>query len=200
MRLYIVFIILFSQAALFGQNHDTSDYLVIKTGDTLHGALKYMNESGATPRLYKKFRLTDSSGKKKKIKTEDISSFRVNGIYYEGFWLSQSSEKIQLVNPKYSIDSKNGEKHFLRVVSKGALSHYELEWWEQGDAMRNSMDLLKKENDMFFMRATQGVFGLKKRILKSYFSDCPALAGKIDNKEIKDVRGIVNFYDNNCLN
>jgi hypothetical protein len=173
---------------------------VVKSGDTLFGTLEYLDTRSVTSRFYKKFRLTNAEGKKEKIKQEEISSFRADGIIYELFWLSQSSERIQLVNPKYAIDSENGEKHFLRVVSKGPLSHYKLEWWEQGDARQYEMDLLKKENDYFLIRATQGIFGLKKQVLKSYFSDCPELAKKIEDKEIKDVYDVVSFFDDKCLN
>lgn len=61
------------------------------------------------------------------------------------------------------------------------------------------MDLLKKSGDPSFTRATQGVFGLKRRTLGNYFADCPDLSEKIAQKEQKAASELVDIYEANCV-
>ena len=193
----LLLLFLFSQTFLFAQKSHTSDYLVLISGDTIHGDIQHVNDNKTT--YYKKIRLTETNGNKKKYKRKDVLSFQVNNTIYEGFWLSQSSEKMALFNSRYTINSKNGERYFLRVISKGVLSHYHLEWFEQGESGVMWMDLLKKENEPFFIRATQGIFGLKKKVLIKYFQNCLNLKEQITQKQLKTVAQVVDFYNNYCL-
>lgn len=192
-------LLLSTSTLLNAQSSNTLDYLVLNFGDTLYGTVKHINDRGVTPEYYKKIRLTDAYNKKKKYKRKDVSAFRVNNITYEGFWLNQSSQKIVFLNPKYDIDPQNGEKYFLRVISKGKLSHYELEWWEQGESTLMWMDLLKKEKDPFFIRGTQGLLGLKRQLLVSYFANCPDLKEQIKKRQLNKIRQVVDFYNSHCI-
>ncbi|HAS43875.1 MAG TPA: hypothetical protein DCS93_25585 [Microscillaceae bacterium] len=191
-------LLLFTFSTLKAQTSHSLDYIVLNTGDTLYGKVKHINQRKVSPRYYKKIRFTDTQGKRKKYKRSDIAAFRANNTHYEGVWLSQSSRGVILINPRYDIDPQNGEKHFLRVISKGKLGHYYLEWWEQGESGSSWMDLLKKEGDQFFIRATQGLFGLKRKTLAKYFSNCPALKEQIQQKRIRKISQVVNFYNKHC--
>jgi hypothetical protein len=62
------------------------------------------------------------------------------------------------------------------------------------------MDLLIKWEDAYFIRSTQGIFGLKKKTLSKYFDDCPELVRQIESKELKKVPEVVNFYNSYCKN
>jgi hypothetical protein len=192
-------LLLSTQASLVAQTSNTLDYLVLNIGDTLYGNVKHIDQRGLNPKYYKKIRLTDTYGKKKKYKRKVVSAFRVNNTSYEGFWLNQSSQKIIFLNPKYDINPQKGEKYFLRVVSKGKLSHYELEWWDQEESTLLRMDLLKKEEDQFFIRATQGLLGLKRKVLVNYFPNCPDLKEQIKQRQLKEVWQVVDFYNSNCI-
>ena len=194
------FLGLSAMTTLSGQADHHGDYLILNVGDTLYGKVEHINRRGASANFYKKIRVTNAKGKRKKFKRGDVESFRVDGVRYEGFWLSQSSDRIVLINPKYDIDRENGERYFLRIISLGRLSHYQLEWWEQGEASINWMDLLIKWEDAYFIRSTQGIFGLKKKTLSKYFDDCPELVRQIESKELKKVPEVVNFYNSYCEN
>ncbi len=187
------------QAISNAQNSKHTDFVVLNSADTLYGLVEHIHSKSVSPRFYKKIRLTDHSKKRRQFKRKDVLAFQAEGAIYQSFWLSQSSEKIKLLNPRYEIDSKNGEQHFLKLISKGKLSHYHLEWWEQGESALLSMDLLKKEKSPFFIRATQGVFGLKFKVLADYFADCPELNAQMKQKQFKQVGEIVDFYNSNCL-
>ncbi len=192
-------LLLSTQTSLVAQTSHTIDYLVLNVGDTLYGKVKHIDEGSVNPKYYKKIRFTDTHGKQKKYKRKDISAFRVNNTIYEGFWLNQSSQKIIFLNPKYDIDPQKGEQIFLKMISKGKLSHYELEWWEQGESTLWWMDLLKKEEDQFFIRATQGLLGLKRKVLINYFSNCPELKEQIEQRQLNKVWQVVHFYNSKCI-
>jgi hypothetical protein len=146
----------------------------------------------------KKMRLTDSNGKRKKYKTKTIKAFRSKDQIYNAFWLDNSSKKIVFFNPIYTFNFENGEKAFLKVITKGALSQYRLECWEQGESLLMSIELLKKANDSFFMRADQGLLGLRRKALTKYFKYCAELSAQIKSKTLKTVWEGVTFYIEKC--
>ncbi|MEN1784190.1 MAG: hypothetical protein AAGF77_03535 [Bacteroidota bacterium] len=189
--LFCLPILLFSQTPAL-------DYLVLRTGDTLYGKVGYIREDKPNSGFFKKIRLTTTTGKRKKIKREAIACFKAKGFYYEGFWLRQSSGINSLFRPRYYIDNYEGTFDFLRVVTKGALSHYELEWFDQGNSTLWSMALLKKEGDSYFIRADQGLFGLKRKTLTQYFQDCSELSTALSQKKIKEVYEVIDFYNDYC--
>lgn len=197
--LFSLFLLLiFAQISVIAQNDSPQDFLVLRTGDTLYGTVAHINTKSVSPKFYKKIRLAGTHGKLKKFKRSEVLSFQANADLYEQFLLSQSSEKITLSNPKYNIDQQNGELCFLKRIRKGKLSHYLLEWFEQGDATPYSMDLLKKEQDSYLIRATQGLLGLKKKVLTNYFTDCPLLQENLREKKLNTVTQVVDFYTTNC--
>ncbi len=174
------------------------DFLVLNSGDTLYGLVQHIDERGVSPKFHKKLRLQDVDGKKKKFHRKDVKSFSAERQVYESFWLKQSSDRISLDNPRYNITSHGGEQYFLKRISQGSLSHYQLEWWEQGESGLMSMDLLKKENDSFLIRATQGVFGLKKKALATFFADCTEVKAQIEQGKVKQVWEVVDLYKAQC--
>jgi hypothetical protein len=195
----VLIISLYISIGSFAQTYDALDYLVLKTGDTIYGNIEYKKDSGVNYKYLNKIRLTNALGKQKRYKRDQVVAFRTNNLIYEGFWLNQESERLVLLNPRYNMDNENSDYYFLKVMSKGNLSYYQLEWWEQGESLLMSMDLIKKEKDQFFIRATQGLFGLKRKVLSSYFNGCPGLVLKIQQKQLNQVFQVVDYYNNNCV-
>ncbi len=60
------------------------------------------------------------------------------------------------------------------------------------------MDLFKKEEDQLFIRATQGLLGLKRKVLMDYFSNCPNLQEQIQQKHLTKPWQVVEFYNGHC--
>lgn len=60
------------------------------------------------------------------------------------------------------------------------------------------MELLKKGNDSVFIRADQGLPGLKRKVLTTYFKNCPELSVQIKSKTLKTVWEVVPFYNEKC--
>lgn len=195
----IVFFLLIIQSASSANNAKELDYVVLFNGDTLQGSVIHVNKKSFSPRYLKKIRYTDTNKKSHKINRKEILAFRVDGVIYESFWLKRSSKKFTLDNPIYTINQKSGKQHFLRLVNSGIISHYQLEWWEQGESTPMSMDLLKKEQDQFLIRATQGVFGLKRKTLSRYFSECAELRSGIEQRRYNTIQEIIDKYNTGCL-
>lgn len=179
------------------QAKSNADFVVLHTGDTLFGKVSHINTSGVSDTYYKKIRLTELNGKRRKISRKKICAFRSNNMNYEAFLLKETTRIFRL-NTTYSIVNKKGKLHFLKVISKGALSHYQLEWIEQGTSNIQSMDLLIKTNDLFFIRATQGIMGIKSNVLIEYFADCPLIQSEISKKKFSSISEITQFYNSVC--
>lgn len=194
----LVFLMLTIKTTLLAQISTTSDYIVLITEDTIYGTIKNIDLYNTTSKFNKRLKFISANGKRKKIKREEVLVFKYGNDVYESFWLYQSSDKITFVNPRYDIDEKRGKQHFLKVVSKGKISHYLLEWVDGEFSSVSSMSLLKKETDLFLIRADQGVLGLKRKVLGEYFTNCPDLQQKITEKLITEVVEVVDFYNTYC--
>jgi len=70
------------------QTNHHSDYLLLRTGDTLYGSITYKKDSGVNYKFLKKIRLTNALGKQKRYKREQVAAFRTNNYVYEGFCLN----------------------------------------------------------------------------------------------------------------
>ncbi|UII75766.1 hypothetical protein LV716_16110 [Flagellimonas sp. HMM57] len=197
---FFMLVLLSANTFVSAQNGQQNDYLVLQTGDTLYGKVGYINEKAVNRDFHKKIRLTDAQGKTKKYNWKQVSGFRWDGFDYESFWLSKNSPSgLTLTEPRHDIDYSDGTQFFLKVISKGNVSHYELEWFNQGNSTLWSKALLKKKKDPFLIRADLGLLGLKRKVLHKYFSDCPELQEKLEQKEFRKVSEVVAFYNGNCV-
>ncbi|KPM32959.1 Hypothetical protein I595_1386 [Croceitalea dokdonensis DOKDO 023] len=176
------------------------DRVVLITGDTLYGKVDYFKEGFAWSEFYRKLRLTDTKGRKKRLKLKKVISYSVNGYDYESHTLDLVTKlfaKGRFFDSKYYID-QDGEQHFLKVISKGKLSHYELEWIDRDNNDLESLGLIKKAEHNFFIPAENRLGRVVKKVVSDYLADCPELQRKITDKEMKYVFEVVDFYNKHC--
>lgn len=199
-KIFLVLIPLLLTQQLFGKitKIPTTDFLVTNTGDTIRGSVVDIGISGFNPRYLKKIRVTRLNGKTVKINRKKVHSFQKAGFMYEAFYLRGASSKFALVTDTYHITKNKGKLYFLKCIKKGPLSHYHLEWFEQASASHNYMDLLIKTGSGSFIRATQGVLGLKRSLVAAYLSDCKELNQLILAKKTTKLPEIIDFYNNQC--
>lgn len=180
-----------------GQSHYQPGFVVLASGDTLRGALKDRKKTFLGPKIYKKLRFKERRGRlRRKYRPEQLQGYQINETAYESLWLRPLSSGLNLTNAYYETFPYAGECVFVRVVEKGAISHYHLEWEDGADIA--TTDLLRRNNEPILIRATQGLFGLKRKNLINYFTECPELQEKIRQKELKYAFEIVNFYNHHC--
>ncbi|MFS4417883.1 hypothetical protein [Maribacter sp. 2307ULW6-5] len=186
------------------------DHIVLVTGDTLYGKMAYFKETFTGPEYHKKVRFRDTTGKKKRFKWEKLKAYRFNGSDYVGFKLTRRKQSFgqgNLTEVRYYLNP-NGNTNFIKVKELGPLSHYQFEWIDQGidngDAIVGQpswarQDVLKKADDDFFLNAEGSVlFGLPRKSLSHYLSDCPEIQEKLMQKDVKYAFEIVDFYNKHC--
>ena len=76
----------------------------------------------------------------------------------------------------------------------GHLSIY-LDYFVDDDLQIHTVPLFLKKNDLVMVRATQGIFGLKRQFLSEYFLDCPPLVKLIQEKRINKVEEVTRYYN-----
>ena len=183
-------VFLFITISLYGQKDFENGYVVNLKNDTLYGKIKD-RKHGSFPKIYKKIRFKEEGSHfKKKYSPNQIMGYKAGERVYESIGIERESHLLRTL---YLITSTR-QKSFLRLVHKGNLSYYH---WEYIDNEFNSLDyipLFHKEGTTEMVRATQGILGLKKKVLSEYFSDCPELVEKIEKKEIKTPEDIMELY------
>lgn len=70
-----------------------------------------------------------------------------------------------------------------------------MEYDDQESGYFDAVDLFKRDNETDLVRATQGIFGLKRKLLSAYLYDCQELVSKINSRDIRDPAEAVNFYN-----
>lgn len=89
-----------------------------------------------------------------------------------------------------------GRQHqFFEVQLEGYLSIY-LAYFIDEDAWIFAVPFFKKKDENTLVRATQGLLGLKRRMLSDYLGDCPELVELIQAKKITTPLEVANFYNN----
>ncbi|MGB3152296.1 MAG: hypothetical protein WBB27_16695 [Maribacter sp.] len=160
--------------SILGQEDYRHGYIVKTNNDTLFGQVSN-RRLGPFGGLHNKIKFK-GKGLKKRYAPKNLIAYEKGDSIYRTLMLGSSPQ-------------------FLLLKSEGAVSHYSY-YFEPDPASRMILDIdyLQKGNGLL-IRATQGVFGLKRKRLASFFSDCPELVEKIENKEYKYVFQIVDFYN-----
>jgi hypothetical protein len=78
---------------------------------------------------------------------------------------------------------------------EGHLSIY-LEYFVDEDLHIRSAPFFLKKDELLMVRATQGLFGLKQKLLSGYFVDCPPLIKRIEEKRVTTPEEVTVFYNN----
>lgn len=133
-------------------------------------------KTGSFGKIYEKIRFKGNR-KKKRFPPKQIKAYKIGDTSYRSIFL-------------------DGKQTFLKVESEGYVNYYTYELQEQGEQLVLEIDYLQKENSDLLVRATQGLFGLKRKRLAQFFGDCPILVQKIQNKEFRYVFEVVDFYNN----
>ncbi len=171
---YISFVFLLIVVAANGQRNFDDGYVITNKNDTLYGQVSD-RKSGPFGGIYGDVRFRGERGKRK-YRPKDIKEYKIGKTIFR-------SEVL------------DDEIVFLKLKAEGAVTHYVFELQEQGEEMILDIDYLVKNDDSHLVRATQGIFGLKRKRLALYFNDCPQLVEKIQNKEFKYVFEVVDFYN-----
>lgn len=164
-------------------------FVVTNANDTLYGTVRD-RKTGAFGKLYKKIKFKGKRGKSK-YSPKEIISYNKGGVTFETMQLIRTGH---FFDDKYEV-SAGGDFLFLKVIEKGYLTYYQLEFEDGESDFIDSIDLFKKRDGEMLIRATQGIFGLRRKSLMRFFNDCPPLVKKIERKEFKYPIEVSSFYN-----
>ena len=168
-------------------------YIVLNSNDTLYGSVKNRNHGT----LFEKIRFKNERGKVRRYSAENLLGYKAGIHTYESIWYAEESRFFRF---DYYTRPGYGKKTFLKVLAKGRLSCYAREYIHDDNDFLDQFELFLKDGDTTMERATQGIFGLKKKRLTSYFWDCPVLVEKINNLSISRPLDVVAYYNAYCGN
>jgi len=171
-------------------------YVILPEGDTLEGWVKDRS-SGTFIELYSRIRFkSDKARGKRKYGPDEILAYSINGLLYESVPVIEDSEFFRFT---YPVSDAN-ERVFLKVITRAeGLTYYH---WEYVDGDSNYLDyvpLFYREGYYEMVRVTQGILGLKRNKLASYFSDCPDLVHAIHAKQLDEIYEVYDFYLSHCM-
>ncbi len=175
---------------IFGQKHFEQGFVVLKNNDTLYGLIKDRKPHPFSA-LYKKIRFKGEEGKFR-FGPDRLLSYKKGANLFETLWVEDTGK---FFDQNFASHKGSGKPVFLKVVEKGFLTYYH---WEHEDPDSGYIDFIgyfKKENDPSLIRATQGIFGLRRKHLINYVSDCPPLVQKLADKEIDSAIEVTRFYN-----
>lgn len=187
----LFFIAVINTSMVFGQKGYESGYIIMNNGDTISGIVKD-RKPPPFGKIYKKIYFKAEKSRKKKYGPDQIKGYRQGNRFYESMWLNVSYDFFK---EKYTSSPNVGEQQFLKLIVKGYLRLYQLEFEDQESDYVDAVDLYKRSDENSLVRVTQGIFGLKKKKLAAYFQDCPELVRKIEVGEMKDPVEIAYYYN-----
>ncbi|MGD1891467.1 MAG: hypothetical protein ACFB15_12850 [Cyclobacteriaceae bacterium] len=190
-------LLIFGGNSASGQDGYQPGYVVLANGDTLSGLVMDRKETIIGTELLSKIRFKPTDRKRrKKYRPHQLISYQVGNATYASHPIRPKG--ISLLDAYYEIDPAEGEWTFLRVVRRGNLTHYQKEWVDEDDSSGEAAEFFRKTNVQFLVRATQGIFGRKRKNLIKYFQDCPSLQQKIKEKAFTYPSEVTDYYNQHC--
>lgn len=170
-----------------------SGYVITLEGDTIRGLVKDRS-LGTFETLYRKIRFK-SRWRKRKYRPDEIRGYGYKGYHFESVQISEDAAFF-----RFDYYSDPGvQPVFLRVVQRiPGLVLYAWEYEEDDTSYIEDFPLFYRTEEDKWVRATQGIFGLKRKKLIPFFADCPALALGIQEKTVKNVFDILDIWENTC--
>ena len=186
--IYTFFLFTFTTA--LAQKDYFDGYVILNNTDTIYGKIKD-RKSGSFGFLYEKIKFKPPQGRSKKYSPNDILEYKCGESLFVSMWFKVNDG---ILNPSAESDSNLGKKQFLKLVVKGYLSYYHVEYYNE-DSNLDYTPYFKRasETQMVFVRS--GIFGLNKKQLVTYFKDCPELQNYILDKAFKSPYEVIAFYN-----
>jgi len=163
---------------LFAQSNDwLPGYVVTNQGDTLYGQVRD-RDTGPFGGLYDKIRLKADRGGKRRYSPRQISSYQRGNAR---FVTLRIVSRTNFFKTETWVTDEGGEPRFYQVIAEGPLTLYHQEYTDDDNSMILDIPFFKREDNPRLVRATQGLFGLKKKLLADFFSDRPELVDQIQS-------------------
>lgn len=188
--LCLFFLLQLAYTESFAQSDWKEGYVVLNSGDTLHGMTRDRN-TGPFGGMYGKVKLKRSGKVKKTYKARDIQGYACGEVRVVTL---QTQSPNSLLRSELLLAPEQGVPRFFRVISEGPLTLYHEEFTDPDDFWINFIPWFKREGSPQMVRATQGIFGLKKKALASFFADKPDLVEQIQQGKLRTPEQVVEAF------
>lgn len=169
-----------------------------KDGTVLEGLVRfYYFDDGVMVSNEKMRYKTERNKPSKKIAAKDVDSITFKTSYtkkIKGKRVKKTKNVTFISIPKNKKKTKFG---YAELVVDGEVKLLKRSYVDSRTTQAKNQFLFLRKGD--FVRMLYSIKSFRKEAIK-YFSDCPALCAKLENKTFKrkDVVKIVTFYNNNC--
>jgi hypothetical protein len=191
-QINVVFLWMLLFSMNIGHAQFSEGYIITLKGDTIQGRVKDRSD-GFRTKLYAKIRFRPNGGITRKLSPRQIRGYYSEGSgLYESQWIE--TQRRFLRTDYFSITGV-GQKRFLKVVVRGKLSLYHLEFPDFDNGNIDYLQLFRLEGENRFVRASQGILGLKKKLLSDYFKNYPELVERINSGSLKSAYEVALFFN-----
>jgi len=172
-------------------------YLIEQSGDTIKGLVKDRSPEPFV-NLYHKIRFKRlGRGRTRKYTPDDIAGYGYQDQHFISIPLREESTFFKF---RYYTDA-SAPREFLKVIATtDKLMYFEQLFIHDDNDYLDAFPLFYPLGSNEMVRVTQGIFGLKRKRLADYFSDCPALVEEMmsSNSKIKTVPELFEFLVHRC--
>jgi hypothetical protein len=176
----------------FSQLNYQEGSVVLRSGEVLKGSIADRKEGFRTTLLKKIKVKQDGKLFSQSLKPKDIERYNIGSDSFLSIPIQRNTSLFKTE----IIEIGKGNYTLFKVIETGPLSLLIYEYVDPENGYVETIPYLKKANDSRLVRATQGVFGLKRKSLVSFLQDCPELVELIENKKITTPVEVVTFYNN----
>ena len=192
---YGFFLLYFIPILLPAQDDWRSGYVVTNEGDTLQGMVRD-RDTGSFGGLYRKIKWKaneNTKGRKRgKFRPGQLTAYQWGDARFVVLPVATSSS---LLYTQRWVDEAKGQPEVFRVIAEGPLCLYHDEFNDDESSFIDFVPFFKKEGESDLVRATQGIFGLKKKLLSKYFADRPDLVNGLQSGYLKTPMDVVRAYE-----
>ncbi|GAA5043559.1 hypothetical protein GCM10011506_46890 [Marivirga lumbricoides] len=197
LKLQSLLVLLFALSTIpsFAQEGFIEGYIITTQQDTLYGEVKDRTRE-PFGKLYRKIRLKQN-GKlfTKKYSPSDVISYRKGEDLFESIWLKEKSEFFKTV---YISEKGVGEQRFLKVVLKGDVSYYHVEWRDPDSGYYDYHGYLINRISDKSLYIRFDLFGISKKKVITYLNDCSAIINLLEEGDDPSIQDMVTIYNTEC--
>ena len=165
-------------------------YIITYSGDTIQGLVKDRSREPFV-KLYDKIRFRKmGASRTRRYAPETILGYGYQGQHFISMPLREESTLFKF---RYYID-RSAPQVFLKAIEQSEGLLYLEQLIQDDDDYLDSVPFFYRPGRSDLVRVTQGIFGLRKKRLSAYFSDCPALVEEITKPDSK-LRTVADLYE-----
>ena len=127
----------------------------------------------------------------------EIKEYSVRGSVYRSMRFQETQKGLKV---RYIVTS-HAPGLFLKLIRESeTLIYFEQEFIDSDNDFLDAIPLLFKPGAGEMVRAKQGIFGPKKKLLSAYFEECKALVDEINKRKssLKSTLDVYEFYLREC--